>query len=893
MDSIISHFENCVIVDLFKIQSYTHQNQNSCQVTYTSNPQLEQAFDYVQNTHQNIFLTGKAGTGKTTFLHRVKRESVKRMAIVAPTGVAAINAKGMTIHSLFQIPFGPYLPGLKQAINRQRKFTKKKISLIKSLDLLIIDEISMVRADLLDAIDDVLRRYKDYRKPFGGIQLLMIGDLHQLSPVTKEKDWKLLKAHYKSPYFFDSNAWKSTNPITIQLTHIYRQSDSVFIDLLNKVRDNQLDNLTLQTLNSRYIPNFQAPKEAGYITLTALNRTAQAINEQQLMALAGSKHQFKAKIKGEFREPHFPTEELLEFKIGAQVLFIKNDGQEKRYYNGKIGQITAISEEKIYVKCPEDEKEICVTPAEWKNVKYTLDPVTNVIEEEEKGLFIQYPLKLAWAITIHKSQGLTFEKAIIDAQNAFTHGQVYVALSRCKSFEGIVLRSPINYGSVKTDTLVKDYSAEAEQNPPDADHLLTAKKRYQEDLLKELFNFRSTRLALDEVVEQYLGNPTKLTQAALQQVLDWESAASGLLFATAAKFEPVLSTYFTSTKLPEANTVLIKRLQKAGNYFTLKIKQELLSSLRAIPVFTDNKELKTTVEAALKNLERTLFIKYHCFLEVEKNGFLAQTYLQTKADAGFNFEQVFKANKNKVSLKIPASVKFPELYKALFYWRNAKAAELKRTLADVISTTSMIDLAIKLPTTKKEMLKTKGLGSAKIKTFGKELIKLIDDFCYDNKIFPDVDAPSSHVPLEQENIVMNNYPSGIPKEQDNLVSDSFPAPNSKNQSDVVSGNSPTYIFKQREDVPSATNGSMTTVPMSPTNTTAIDQPEKAYSVEKIRETHPKAYQPWTSEEETELLKLKAAEQSVSYIAGVLGRKRGAIYSRLRKLEDRIVPIVFS
>ncbi len=812
-------------------------------MTYTSNSQLEQAFDYVQNTHQNVFLTGKAGTGKTTFLHRIKRESIKKMAIVAPTGIAAINAKGVTIHSLFQIPFGPYVPGMKQDINRQRKFTKKKISLIKCLDLLIIDEISMVRADLLDAIDDVLRRYKDYKKPFGGVQLLMIGDLHQLSPVTTDEDWKLLKKHYQSPYFFDSNAWKSTLPITIQLTHIYRQSDSTFIDLLNNVRDNQLNTAVLKALNSRYIPNFQAPKHAGYITLTALNRTAQAINEAELRDLKGSNYQFKAKIKGDFPEKTFPTEELLTFKIGAQVLFIKND-VEKRYYNGKIGKITEITDNKIYVKCPNENDAICVGPVEWKNMRYSLEEQTGVIQEEEKGLFIQYPLKLAWAITIHKSQGLTFDKAIIDAQNAFTHGQVYVALSRCKSFEGIVLRTPIGYGSVKTDTLVKDYSKEAEQNKPDANHLLRAKRTYQEDLIQELFNFRTTRLCLNEVMDLYLAHQDKLTEGAWKQVIAWEVKVDALLLATAAKFEPILTDYFTEASLPEQNEVLINRIKKAAKYFTLKIKNELLVDLRAIPVLTDNQDLKNAVETALKNLERTLFVKHRCFLAIEKNGFITQQYLLTKSTANVDFEHVYKKAKKNAPLKIPREVKYPELYKALFYWRNAKAAELKRKLVDVISTKSMITMANQLPTTKKELLNIPGFGLVKFKTFGKALMALIDDFCYDHNIFPTVD-PSPNIISQTE--VANNKP----------------------------------IAKQ-------VKGSLTKSVTIPSI--------KAYSVAKIRETHPKAYQPWTEAEEKELVQLQAADKTVSYIAGILGRKRGAITARLKRLDGNIasaMPIVFS
>jgi len=701
-------------------------------MTYTTNPQLEQAFDYIQNTKQNVFLTGKAGTGKTTFLHHVQKECIKSMAIVAPTGIAAINAKGMTIHSLFQLPFGLHLPNITQPPSH---FSKKKINLIKSLDLLIIDEISMVRADVLDAIDTVLRRFKDRRKPFGGIQLLMIGDLHQLPPVVKNEDWVLMKDYYQSPYFFDSNAWKSTTPITIQLTHIYRQSDAAFINLLNKVRENQLDEKVLKTLNSRYIVNFQPNEEEGYITLTALNRTAQAINEEKLMALPNERHQFKAKIEGEFPAHAFPTEEILEFKIGAQVLFIKNDrNQEKRFFNGKIGQIVGIGEEHIYVKCPNEEKTIAVSPMEWKNVKYSLNENTKEITEEEKGAFIQYPLKLAWAITIHKSQGLTFEKAIIDAQAAFAHGQVYVALSRCKSFEGIVLRSPIGFGSIKTDGLVKNYSVEAERNAPDAAHLLAAKKQYEQDLIEELFNFRTIRAALNDLLKQAMEHQPKLNTPVLPKVLDWERHADQLLFSTAAKFAPKLMNYFTSPDLPTANISLMERLQKASQYFGDCIHQNLVPLVNKIAIISDNQEVKRKVDKTMNALKKELFLKVKCFEEVVNNRFAPQKYLQTKRNAAQQFAANQKIAQGKPTLTIPNEVPHPELYKELYHWRNVQAATLKRLSHEVISTTTLVDLTKKLPTKKSILLKVKGLGRAKAKTFGRAILELVDDFCYRHQL---------------------------------------------------------------------------------------------------------------------------------------------------------------
>ncbi len=785
-------------------------------MTYTTNRELEKAFDYIQNTHQNIFLTGKAGTGKTTFLHRIKQECIKNLAVVAPTGIAAINAKGMTIHSLFQLPFGLHLPNRKQQFS---VFSKKKIRLLKTLDLLIIDEISMVRADVLDAIDKVLKRFRGNRKPFGGIQLLMIGDLHQLPPVVKNEDWQLLKVHYDAPYFFDSNAWKQTHPITIELTHIYRQSDDTFINLLNKVRGNQLNKKVLTTLNSRYIPNFQ-PKEAdGYITLTALNRTAQAINQEKLNALASPKHPFKAKITGEFPASAFPTKEVLTFKVGAQVLFIKNDrSAEKRYFNGKIGQITAIGKEAIHVKCPDEKEVIKVIPAEWKNIKYSLDKTTKEITEEEKGTFTQYPLKLAWAITIHKSQGLTFEKAIIDAQAAFAHGQVYVALSRCKSFEGIVLRSPINYSSVKTDGLVKDYSEEAAQNPPNEAHLLAAKKQYQQDLIMELFNFSVIRLALTNLLKIAMEFQPKFSTPIVSKLMDWETQVDKLLFSTSAKFTPQLLTYFAEPTLPESNKDLIARLQKASQYFEHKIRAELQTSLQNISIIADNQEVKQKTNTKLDALKREILIKQKCFQSVSENGFVTTQYLQTKANAAIDFEKTKQVHQQKTELPIPEGVQHPILYKELYHWRNAQAAILKRQAHEVIATTSMVDITKKLPTQKVMLMSVKGFGAQKFKVFGKAILKIVDDYCYNHQLAANV-MPSAKIDAIQ-----------------------------------------------------------------PIEAAQPPQTTKAYSVAEIRKTYPKAYAPWIETEEKELQQLKVAENDICYIADVMGRKRGAISSRLRKLD---------
>ena len=454
------------------------------------NKELKTAWEFVEKTGKSVFLTGKAGTGKTTFLKKVVEESRKRVVVVAPTGIAAINAGGVTIHSFFQLPLHPFIPGAK--LESKFAFSKEKRSIIKTMDVLVIDEISMVRSDLLDAVDSVLRRFRNRFKPFGGVQLLMIGDLQQLTPVMTDEDFQLLAPYYPTPYFFGSRALSQIDYVTIELKQVYRQQDEEFISILNSVRSGRPSHDVIKALNNRYDPSFTPSADEGYIRLTTHNHIANSYNEQQLNLIDEPVHCFDAVIDGNFPEYAYPTEARLELKAGAQVMFVKNDpSSERRYFNGKIGVVTDFYEEYILVQCPGEDEKIAVEPLEWENCRYVINEQTQEMETEVQGIFKQYPLRLAWAITIHKSQGLTFDRAIIDAAASFASGQVYVALSRCRTLEGMVLATPLRQDAVMTDLRVEDYiDGQEEAAQRSVARLESIKEDYYKELLGELFDFK-------------------------------------------------------------------------------------------------------------------------------------------------------------------------------------------------------------------------------------------------------------------------------------------------------------------------------------------------------------------------------------------------------------------
>jgi hypothetical protein len=689
------------------------------------NPELRLAEEFVRDTDCCIFLTGKAGTGKTTFLHDIKEKTPKRMVVTAPTGVAAINAGGVTLHSFFQMPFGPFLPGSDAHIG-QHRIRREKKDLIRSLDLLVIDEISMVRADLLDGVDSILRRYRRSDRPFGGVQLLMIGDLHQLAPVVKKEEWQILQKYYDSPYFFSSTALGRTELIPIELKHIYRQSDQRFTELLNRVRDKQLDPPTLKQFNSRHIPNFSPRDGEGYITLCTHNSSADAINYAKLKALRGKSRRFDADVEGDFPKHAFPTAATLEVKPGAQVMFIRNDmTAEKSYFNGKIGTISGMSGDTIEVRCPGDSGTITVGKTTWENIEYTVDAKTTEISQRVIGTFRQYPLKLAWAITIHKSQGLTFDKAIIDAQAAFAHGQVYVALSRCRTFEGMVLSSPLTSFAVKADHTVQRFVTETANNRPSPEILAAAKSRYQQHLLLECFSFESVRWLLGRLMAFLRGNAEVIQTSGGGDIAKVQQRVTAEICDVGEKFRRQLQGMFTNGNQPAADPAILERLAKSTVYFQEKFAEILSPYLDIVAVETDNKEIRKKILDAVKQLREETAVKLAGVLSC-RNGFSPGAYLRALSSAAI--EAGPSKPKAGSITHSQADVGHPELFETLREWRKQKAAEEGLAPYQVMHQRTLVQIAVHLPETVAALKKIKGIGKRLAAKYGPELAALVADY---------------------------------------------------------------------------------------------------------------------------------------------------------------------
>ncbi|MFL5751808.1 MAG: helix-turn-helix domain-containing protein, partial [Bacteroidia bacterium] len=570
----------------------------------------EFASRFVNHTSRHIFLTGKAGTGKTTFLKHIVQHTHKKAVIVAPTGIAAINAGGSTIHSLFQLPFGSFVP-VTQAYSTQQQFkitdpsslvkgmqmNGQKRGILREMELLIIDEVSMLRADLLDAIDTVLRHVRGKRdKAFGGVQVLFIGDLLQLPPVVKDEEWKVLKAHYKSIFFFDARVLQLEKPLYIELDKIYRQSDDTFISLLNNLRQNKVTPADVELLNKYYKPGFKPASSDNYITLTTHNYKAINQNKDLLQSIKNPSFFYEAKVEGEFSEYAYPVEKVLELKAGAQVMFVKNDPTgAQRFFNGKIGIVSKLSAEEIEVEFNDSPKPIVVELYNWENVKYTLNETTNEIEEQVTGTFVQFPVKLAWAITVHKSQGLTFDKAIVDISGAFAPGQVYVALSRLRSLDGLVLSSRINYNEMGQDSSVAQF-AETKEQQGSLDELAEKEALvFLKNYLVQSFDLGLLRYNLKEHCESYSKDEKR---SAKQKHEGWAQELKDRLETIkphADKFIQQLS-YILETKEENYLVLLEKRVISAKEYFSPLLKTFSSDILKQLEAIKGEKKIKAYFE---------------------------------------------------------------------------------------------------------------------------------------------------------------------------------------------------------------------------------------------------------------------------------------------------------
>ena len=701
------------------------------------NPEIELAEKYIIETGVSIFLTGKAGTGKTTFLHHIVERCRKRSIVVAPTGVAAVNAGGVTIHSFFQLPFCPYLPDVKELVTEyqlpenQRQLRKSKIDIIRTLDLLIIDEISMVRADLLDAVDAVMRRYRRSGRPFGGVQLLMIGDVQQLAPVVTDEERPYIERVYASPFFFHSKALQRLQYITIQLTTVYRQQDPLFLRLLNNIRDSKFDEATLAALNSRVrkpgdpavIADGQEP-----ILLTTHNWQADEVNRRNLEALDTPVQIFDAVVEGNFPDSAAPTERHLELKVGAQVMFVKNDSLGHRYYNGMIGVVESVEtdgtsdgQKHIVVVNSEGER-IDVGQERWDTWKYEIDSTDNQIKPILDGVFVQYPLKTAWAVTIHKAQGLTFDRLQVDASAAFTYGQVYVALSRCRSLEGLTLLSPITPQNAFENKDIEQFNGTM-TSPAQAEEMLEGyRSQYYFDVLYELIDFSGLQHALEGLNRLYQESLRGLYPEQATTLTALCSKELTELVSVAERFHRQLDAIGAGSS---SRALLLERVQKGAAYFGQVVKAMDEQVRPCLAVEIDNKETSRRLKEQGERYSSVALLKIKVLDYVAAHGFTVEDYQQAKVDAALAKPE--KARKSRA--KKPETLTGKERLQAMLTaWRRQKAEELGVSPFVVLWQRSLLAIVNALPTNEEELLNVPGMGKVSVGRYGKEILQIVDDY---------------------------------------------------------------------------------------------------------------------------------------------------------------------
>ncbi len=703
----------------------------------TTNEMFQLAVELVNQSSRNIFLTGKAGTGKTTFLKYIRENCPKQIAVVAPTGVAAINAGGVTIHSFFQLPLSPFVPEAKgfsesnqEIINKHSLISRLRISnekkkVLQELELLIIDEISMVRCDTMDAIDTVLRHVRQkHQERFGGVQVLFIGDMFQLPPVIKDREWKLLSEYYNSPYFFDSKVINEELPACIEFNKIYRQSEEQFIYLLNQVRNNELDEEGIKILDGRFNTAFRRTKHDGYIILTTHNDKARDINAMELRNLENKLYSFKAEITGEFYDNAYPADEILQLKVGAQVMFIKNDvDKSKRYFNGKIGIVTEAEEDKISVQCKDESTEIEVKKEKWENIRYTLNKTTRQLDQERLGSFTQYPLRLAWAITIHKSQGLTFEKAIIDAGEAFAPGQVYVALSRCTNLNGMVLQSRVRTSGLFSDKRIVQFSQSNKSAGQLQQELIDSRKNYQLTVLMSMFDFTTTINQTNEILKYLLEHASSFNPETFSWIEELPGKISKLQ-ETAIKFHLRLHSLFQQAGMPEENTALQERIQAAANYFVIEL-QPILQFIQRSPAITDSRLHAKEYNESLKEVFAQLSMK-RFLLEGCRGHFDIDTFHRRKKKFVL---PSFAINAYAGSSQQRTESPHPVLHQQLRKLRDSICSKKDTPIYMVAGSRTIDEMAEYLPQNLEELIKISGFGKARLESYGPQFLEIIQQYC--------------------------------------------------------------------------------------------------------------------------------------------------------------------
>lgn len=702
------------------------------------NLMFSMAADFINYSSHPVFLTGKAGTGKTTFLKYIKENTNKQTAVLAPTGVAAINAGGVTIHSFFQLPLSPYIPAPQGFASNEEmvdknhllgriKVNRERREVWQKLELLIIDEISMVRCDVVDAIDVVLRSFRSrHNEPFGGVQVLYIGDLFQLPPVANDEQWNILSRYYQSPFFFDSKVVKEQPPVHIELDKIYRQNEKMFIDILNKVRNNNMDLDAFERLHDRYDPEFMVSKHDSYITLTTHNHKADAINAGELSKLKSETRVYEAEITGDFNDKTHPADPSLQLKIGAQVMFIKND-PEKRFFNGKIGEVTRLEEGAVFVKCNDLHGDIEVKPEKWNNIRYTLN--NESVEEDIVGSYKQIPLRHAWAVTIHKSQGLTFEKAIIDAGASFASGQVYVALSRCTTLNGIVLRSKLSPYNMKTDERVVAFSQQKQNINALTQRLQKSKTDYQKETILKLFDFTSILYQSNRVIKVFNDHSTSFNEG----TKEWLESLYNKIEqqqTVARKFELQLMSLLETDFIPEENEAAQSRIRSAVSHFT-KEWEAIFNLIPQSPAITDSKMVALAYNTELRALYHTIALRLS-LLRSSANGFHTETYNKAKKDFSTGNVSVNAYAGSNNERKVESA--HPDLYRQLRQLRDTICTDLEVPIYMVCGSSALDEMSTYLPSTAAQLTQITGFGKVKVQQFGERFLRLINRYAEEHEL---------------------------------------------------------------------------------------------------------------------------------------------------------------